>query len=49
MKKKTRKVHRNFKIELAVNSLLEREAIKTNRTQTAIVELALRKFFGMIA
>jgi predicted transcriptional regulator len=39
------KVHRNFKIEQSINNKLVKEAAKTKRTQTAIVELALAEWF----
>jgi predicted transcriptional regulator len=45
MKKEPRKVHRNFKIPQYLHDRLVKEAEKTRRTQTAIVELALEAWF----
>jgi predicted transcriptional regulator len=49
MKRKAKKcrVHRNFKLPPDLNQLLETEAVKTMRTQTAIVEMALREWFAI--
>lgn len=48
MKRTTKlKVHRNFKLEPALNDKLKREAAKTSRTETAIVELALQEWFSV--
>lgn len=41
------KVHRNFKLDPALNSVLKREARKNYRTETAVVEMALRRLFNM--
>lgn len=40
-----RKVHRNFKLPPDLNQKLVKEAAKTRRTQTAIIELALGEWF----
>lgn len=43
------KVHRNFKLDYKLNTVLKREARKNYRTQTAVVEMALRRLFKMEA
>lgn len=43
------KVHRNFKLDHNLNTILKREARKTYRTETAMVEMALRRMFKMEA
>lgn len=48
MKRQTKlKVHRNFKLEQELNEKLKRESVKTARTETAIVELALKNWFSV--
>jgi predicted transcriptional regulator len=42
---KSNKVHRNFKLTPELNAKLVKEAGKTKRTQTAILELALAEWF----
>lgn len=44
---KPRKVHRNFKLQPKLDTVLKKEAIKQNRTQTALVEMALAQFFNL--
>ena len=44
---KARKVHRNFKLHPKLDGVLKKEAIKQNRTQTALVEMALAQFFNL--
>jgi hypothetical protein len=39
------RVHRNFKLPPDLNAKLVKEAAKTHRTQTAILELALAEWF----
>lgn len=41
------KVHRNFKLDPKLNGLLKRQAARENRTETAVVEMALRSFFNI--
>jgi hypothetical protein len=41
------KVHRNFKLCPKVNALLVKCAAKSNRTQTAIVEMALFEWLAV--
>jgi len=41
------KVHRNFKLDPELNAKLKREAGKTSRTETAIVERALQEWFAV--
>lgn len=41
------KVHRNFKLHPAIDARLEREAKRTGRTKTALLELALQSFLNM--
>lgn len=43
------KVHRNFKLDPKLNDTLKLEARKQFRTQTAVVEMALRRLFKMEA
>lgn len=42
-----KKVHRNFKLDPKLNGLLRRRAARQNRTETAIVEMALRSLFNI--
>ena len=44
---KARKVHRNFKLQPKLDTVLKKEALKQNRTQTALVEMALARFFNL--
>lgn len=46
MKTESRKIHRNFKLAPAMDARLRKEAAKTRRTQTAILEMALELFFS---
>ena len=45
MKRKALKQHRNFKLPKDLDQKLRKEAERTNRTQTAVLEMALRAFF----
>lgn len=47
MKRKTTRAHRNFKLPEDIDRLLRAESKKTLRTQTAILEIALRQFFAL--
>jgi len=47
MKTETRKVHQNFKLDPKLDRQLKKEAEKTRRTQTAIVEMALESFLNV--
>lgn len=40
-------MHRNFKLCDRLDGLLKKEAAKTKRTQTAIVEIALAEYFAV--
>ena len=39
------KIHRNFKLQPTLNKKLKQEAAKNNRTETAVVEMALAEWF----
>lgn len=41
------KVHRNFKLDPDLNARLKREAGKTAKTETAIIERALQEWFAV--
>jgi hypothetical protein len=45
---KHRKVHRNFKLHPKLDGILKKESVKQRRTQTALVEMALSRFFNLI-
>lgn len=45
---KARKVHRNFKLHPKLDGILKKESVKQRRTQTALVEMALSRFFNLI-
>ena len=45
-KHNARKVHRNFKLPQDLNQTLVAMAEKTHRTQTAVIEIALKRLFA---
>jgi predicted transcriptional regulator len=47
MKRNAVRAHRNFKLPTDLDEKLRREATETMRTQTAILEIALRSFFAL--
>lgn len=46
--KKKNKVLKNFKLRPEIAEMLDRESQRQNRTQTMIVEISLKKFFGIL-
>lgn len=47
MKRNAPRAHRNFKIPPDLDKSLRLESTRTMRTQTAILEIALRRYFAL--